>query len=244
MSGRVALPAFGSTALMLDMDGTLLEIAPTPDAVVVPPDLLDILRRLRARLDDALAVVSGRPVEQLEALLADAPFALAGEHGGALRCRPDGPLERVPLPIPDPAWIEQAERIVDTHPGLLLERKERGFVVHYRAVPELGPAAHDALTALLRDAPAFTLSAARMAWEVRPRGADKGTAVRSLIQNAHFAGRLPLFIGDDVTDEDGIAAAVALGGAGLRVPEAFGGAPANVRTWLARAAEAGAWPDL
>ena len=244
MSQRFALPPFDQTALLLDMDGTLIDIAPTPDAVVAPAEMLESLRRLRARLDDAVAVVSGRPADQLEALLGDAPFALASEHGGALRYRPGAALERVALPRPDPAWLAEAEQMVRRHPKLLLERKENGFVVHYRAAPELGQVAEAELARMLRDSALFTIEPARMAWEVRPRGADKGTAVAALMRLRPFVGRLPLFIGDDVTDEDGIAASVALGGAGLRVPEAFSGAPAQVRDWLARAAQSGAWPEL
>jgi trehalose 6-phosphate phosphatase len=241
--GSGPLPPFGRTALLLDMDGTLLDIAPTPDQVVIPEELPTTLQRLRVSLGDALAVVSGRPIEQLEALLGDAPFALAGEHGGAIRYRPAAAVERVPLASPDPAWQQQAARLAEAHPGVLLEVKQHGFVLHYRAVPELGPMLRDALAELLRDTRAFILLPARKAWEVRPAGADKGTAVAALMRAAPFAGRLPLFIGDDVTDEDAIAAARQLGGAGLRVPEAFGN-PTGVRAWLRRATEIGAWPAL
>jgi trehalose 6-phosphate phosphatase len=241
--GSGPLPPFDRAALLLDMDGTLLDIAPTPDQVVVPQELPEILRRLRIALGDALAVVSGRPIEQLEALLGDAPFALAGEHGGAIRHRPAADVERTPLASPDPAWVRQAARLAEAHPGVLLETKQHGFVLHYRAVPALGPLLRDALADLLRGTPAFTLLPARKAWEVRPAGADKGTAVAALMRNPPFAGRVPLFIGDDVTDEDAIVAARELGGAGLRVPEVFGN-PTAVRAWLARAAETGAWPGL
>jgi trehalose 6-phosphate phosphatase len=223
------------------MDGTLLDIAPTPAEVTVPEGLRETLRRLRALLGDALAVVSGRPIDQLEALLGDAPFALAGEHGGALRRRPGAAVERLPLPAPDPAWIGAAMDIAAAHPGVLLETKEHGFVLHYRAVPELAPLLHEALRRLIGHSPVFTLLAAKMAWEVKPAGADKGVGVRLLMQQAPFAGRLPVFIGDDVTDLDGIEAARALGGAGMLVAETFGD-PAGVRAWLARIAADGDWP--
>ena len=236
------LPPFGRAALLIDMDGTLLDIAATPDQVVVPEGLPETLRHVRDLLGDALAVVSGRPIEQLEALLGDAPFALAGEHGGAIRPRPAAGVARVPLPAPNPAWLAQAARLAEVHPGVLLETKSRGFVLHYRAAPMLGPMLRDTLLAIIGDARAFTLLAARMAWEVKPAGVDKGTAVGLLMREAPFAGRLPVFIGDDVTDEDGIAAARALGGAGLLVPDTFGD-PRSVRAWLARIAAAGDWPD-
>ena len=224
-------------ALLLDLDGTLLDIAPTPAAVRVPADLPDTLRRLRARLDDALAVVSGRPAEQVDALLPGVAYAVAGEHGGAMRFAPDAPVERPPLPPPPPAWLAAAEALVGSHPGTLLERKARGFVLHYRLAPAAGPALERGLLALLDGQATHLLMPAHMAFEVRPRGADKGTAVASLLERAPFAGRIPVYVGDDVTDEDAIRVARARGGCGLRVAEAFGDA-AGVRAWLGRLAGA------
>ena len=234
-----ALPPPARAALLLDLDGTLLDIAPTPDSVVVPEGLLDALRRLVVRLDGALAVISGRPVAQVDALLHSIPTAVAGEHGGATRFAPGAALERVPLPGAPSEWLAAAERIAAANPGVLLERKERGFVLHYRAVSVLGPALKTELEALIGSSQEFALMQARKAWEIKPRGADKGTAVTALMARAPFAGRLPIFIGDDVTDEDGMAVARAMGGAGLRVGEAFRD-PAAVRDWLAAAGEA--WP--
>jgi len=223
------LPAHA--ALLLDLDGTLLDIAPTPDAVVVPPALLEALRTLRGALGDAVAVVSGRPVEQVEALLQGAPYAVAGEHGGAIRHAPGGALERPDLPELPADWLEQAGRLAADWPGALLERKAHGFVLHYRQAPAAGPALHQALLALLGGAGAFSIMPALMAWEVKPRGADKGRAVHRLMMRPPFAGRVAVFIGDDLTDEDGMRAARELGGFGLRVPDRFGDA-AGVRAWL------------
>jgi trehalose 6-phosphate phosphatase len=231
MSASPALP--DRAALLLDVDGTLLDIAPRPDLVVVPPDLVTVLRALRIRLNGALAVITGRPVEQVDALLGDAPFAVAGEHGGAIRHAPGEPIRRPELPAPPPAWLDAAGRIAAAHPGVMLEPKLRGFVLHYRAAPEAGDALQIALATLIApDRDRFQLMPARMAWEVRPQGADKGVAVRQLMAEPPFAGRVPVFVGDDVTDEDGIAAAAALGGRGLFVPEVFGDA-VGVRAWLA-----------
>ena len=127
----------------------------------------------------------------------------------------------------------------------MLERKQRGFVFHYRAVPNAGPALHAAALALVAGDPGrFQVMEALMAWEIRPRGADKGSAVAALMAQAPFAGRTPIFIGDDVTDEDGMRVARAMGGAGLRVDRWFSD-PAGVRAWLAAtAADPGAWPPL
>ena len=233
-----ALPPPSESALLLDLDGTLLDIAPTPDAVRVPPSLPGVLMRLRDRLGGALAVVTGRPVEQVEALLGDVPRAIAGEHGGAIRPAPGAEIERVSLPDPPVEWIVEAARIVERHPGSLLEQKQRGFVFHYRQVPEHGPALGEAAAALIAaERDRFAATPAHMAWEVRPRGADKASAVQALMLLAPFEGRRPIFIGDDVTDLDGIRAATALRGAGLWVPDVFGDA-AGVRAWLGQAADA------
>jgi trehalose 6-phosphate phosphatase len=237
------LPPFAASALLLDFDGTLVDLAPTPDAVVVAPGLRDTLRRLRDRLGGALAIITGRPVETVDALLGDAPYAVAGEHGGAVRHAPGEALIRPSLPSPAPEWLQAAEQLVAAHPGTLLERKARGFALHFRAVPAAGPALHDALTALLSGSGTFELLPAHMLWEVRPRGVDKGKAVRLLLARPPFAGRKPVFIGDDVTDEDAIRAARALGGAGFQVADAFG-SPSGVRTWLRGAAATGDWPAL
>jgi trehalose 6-phosphate phosphatase len=237
----VALPDFDSSALLLDLDGTLLDLAATPDAVVVPPRLVADLRTLRTRLQDALAVVTGRPGAQVDALLGDAPYAVAGEHGGVIRHAPGQAWQHAKLPEPPTASCEAGAAIAAAHPGSLLEPKSRGFVLHYRAAPEHGPALGRALQALVAGMPGFAVMPAHMAWEVKPLGADKGTAVVALMRDPPFAGRLPIFIGDDVTDEDGMAAARLLGGAGLRVQDAFGTAQ-GVRNWLARAARDGVWP--
>jgi trehalose 6-phosphate phosphatase len=237
------LPPFAAAALLLDLDGTLLELAPTPDAVVVPPGLPGTLRTLRDRLGGALGIITGRPVETIDALLGDAPYAVAGEHGGAVRYAPGEALVRPPLPAPPQEWLRAAEQLASAHPGVLLERKARGFALHYRAAPDSAPALRDALTAMLSSSETFELLPAHMLWEVRPRGMDKGKALQDLMARAPFAGRKPVFIGDDVTDEDAMRPARALGGAGFRVDEAFG-TPAAVRAWLQGAATTGDWPAL
>jgi trehalose 6-phosphate phosphatase len=236
------LPPFERTALLLDLDGTLLDIAPAPDKVVVPPGLTDTLRALRQRLEGALAVVTGRPVETVDALLGDAPYAVAGEHGGAIRRAPGEMLERPVLPAPPEAWLAEAERLAATFPGVILERKVRGFGFHFRAAPEAGPVLHDALRAMLANSNSFQLLQGIMMWEVRPIGVDKGNAVTALQARSPFTGRLPVFIGDDVTDEDGIKAARAMGGEGLWVPDVFGDA-AGVRDWLEAVASSGDWSE-
>lgn len=234
------LPPFERAALLLDMDGTLLDLAPTPDAVVVEAGLPEALTTLRKALDGALAIITGRPIEIVDTLFGSAPGAVAGEHGGAVRHMPGGEIERPDLPSPPDAWLQEAAALVAAFPGALLERKARGFALHYRLAPEAKDTFHATLTRMLQTAPGFELHAALMLWEVRPAGADKGGAVWKLMAHAPFAGRLPIFIGDDVTDEDGMRAARQMGGAGFRVDTAFG-TPAGVRSWLKRSAERGGW---
>jgi trehalose 6-phosphate phosphatase len=225
-------------ALLLDMDGTLLDIAPTPASVVVDPALPGVLRSLRAQLGDALAVVTGRQLSVVDALLGGVPYAIAAEHGVAIRHDPAGSVEYPLLPEMPAAWIARAEQAAAAHPGVIFEHKLHGLVLHYRQVPEAGPEMGAVLLAMLEgDGNRFTVMPAHMAFELKPRGADKGTAVMSLMARPPFAGRVPVYVGDDVTDEDGIRAAESLGGFGLRVQEHFGDA-AGVRAWLTRLAAA------
>jgi trehalose 6-phosphate phosphatase len=219
-------------ALFLDFDGTLVEIAPNPSAVIVPPDLPPLLEGLAGRLGGALAIVSGRPLAQVETLL-PVRLAMAGDHGATLRLAPEEPATHLPLPVPPPSWAQRADSLAARFPGALVERKAHGFVVHYRQAPEAETPARVLLAALLEEQEGFVVMPARMAWELKPDAVSKGSAVAAFMARPPFAGRLPLFIGDDVTDEAGMAAARAAGGIGLRLQDAFG-TPARCRAWLGR----------
>jgi trehalose 6-phosphate phosphatase len=237
------LPPPSRAAFLLDFDGTLVDIAPAPDAVVVEPGLIADLHRLRARIGEALAIVSGRPIAQIDALLQGAPYALAGEHGTEFRHAPGAAAEPLDIPQLPAAWIDHARALAAAHPGAKLELKRFGFTLHYRAAPAAGAELGRALQSLLAHDPGrnTVLVPAKMGWEVRPVGADKGTAVNTIMARTPFQGRLPVFVGDDVTDEDGMRAARALGGIGLRVDEVFG-TPAGVRAWIAGLARGEGWP--
>ncbi|GCE91306.1 trehalose phosphatase [Komagataeibacter diospyri] len=239
------LPPPARAAFLLDFDGTLVDIAPTPESVVVAPGLLDTLRRLRDKCGNALAVISGRPIDQIDHFLGDVPYAVAGEHGIAIRHAPGQAVERAPLPSVPAAWIEQADQLAHAHPGVRIERKKAGLVLHYRGAPDAGEALGRVADGwVATTGGAFHVQAAKMAWEIRPAGIDKGHAVEVLMQSAPFAGRSPIFVGDDVTDEDGIRMAVHLGGVGFRIPADFPD-PAAFRGWLAQLAQGGrdAWGD-
>ncbi len=214
------------------MDGTLLDFAPSPMAVVIPPTLPGTLARLRDELGGALAVITGRPVDQIDTLLPGVVPVVAGEHGGALRPALGAGLTRPDLPSPPAAMLAEAEAFAAAQPGVLVERKARGFVLHYRLAPDAAASVAAAVAAWVAPvADRFQSLPAHMAWEIRPLGADKGSAVAAVMALPAFAGKLPVFIGDDVTDEEGMAVARQLGGAGLFVPTAFG-SPGAVRSWL------------
>lgn len=226
-------------ALLLDFDGTLVDIAPTPADVTVTHGLRNALQRLVTEMGGALAVVSGRPIEELDALLAPLRLAAAGEHGAAIRAAANLPSTRPRLPILPGHWRDTVDGLARAHPGVIIEHKAAGLVLHYRLAPAAGALLRDSLERLVAGAADFEVLPAAAAWEVRPRGIDKGLAVRTLMQAPAFRDRLPVFIGDDVTDEDGIAAAIAMGGVGLRVADAFGDA-AGVRAWLGQLASGAA----
>jgi trehalose 6-phosphate phosphatase len=218
-------------ALFLDFDGTLVEIAPRPEAVVIPAALPGLLRRVAARLDGALAIVSGRPLAELDAFI-PVPLAMAGEHGAVLRPAPHAEAERLALPTPPAEWQRQAQVLAARFPGVLVEPKSHGFVLHFRQAPDAGEPGRALLDGLVAGAEAFTVMPAHMAWEVKPSAVSKAGVVRRLMARPPFAGRVPVFIGDDVTDEAGMAAAREAGGHGLRLQDAFG-TPAALRAWLA-----------
>jgi len=228
------IPAIeGNWALFLDLDGTLLDIAPRPDAVVVPPGLVTTLQGLAQRLDGALAIVTGRGRVVADALLA--PLRLPGGfgHGAELRDaagRMRGDDTIPPLPA---HWPARLAAEAAAWPGVILECKPHGIALHHRAAPQFRDATRDALLALLRGHDdTFALLPAHMAFEIRPRAATKARAVHALMQALPFRGRRPVFVGDDITDEDGMAAACDLGGIGLHVGRDFRGGPSEVRAWL------------
>jgi trehalose 6-phosphate phosphatase len=239
------LPPIAATAFCLDLDGTLLDIAPKPELVAVPPGLIETLLRLRSRCGEALAIVSGRPVPQIEALLPGVAYAIAGEHGAAIRHSPGAEIAFGDVPPMPRDWMSQAEAAVARFPGTLVELKSASLVLHYRLAARARETLRAAAEALAARVPGFAVMEASMAWEIKPACINKGAALRAVMAQAPFAGRKPVFIGDDITDRDGIAAAAALGGVGLWVPGHFGDA-AGVRRWLAACCVAGGvnWPGV
>ncbi len=202
-------------ALFLDFDGTLVEIAPTPDQVRVAPGLPALIETLRDRLGGALAVVSGRPIAQIDALLRPAHVAAAGAHGLERRGADDS-LVSAP---PSAAIHTVRDRLlpfVAARPELVLEDKGVSLSLHYRRVPGLEAQCRAAMDAAL-DGLDLELLDGKMVLEVRPHGMDKGRAIAEFVAEPPFAGRLPVFIGDDRTDEDGFDRVNAHGGWSIKV---------------------------
>ena len=205
-------------ALFLDVDGTLIEIAETPDAVVVPASLKSLLNALSTRLDGALALVSGRSIADLDVLFTPLQFTASGIHGCERR-EPTGCMARPQIDTSALAAIRaELSEWVRHHPALLMENKAYALAVHYRRAPELEATVRSHLMPLLeRAGGAFELHRGKFVFEIRPAGFSKRNAVHSFMQQVPFAGRVPMFIGDDVTDEDGFAMVNSLGGISVRV---------------------------
>jgi trehalose 6-phosphate phosphatase len=204
-------------ALFLDVDGTLLEIALTPESVVVPPRVPVLLERLRQRQGGALALVSGRSLNDLDQLFTMPDLPAAGLHGLERR-HADGTLVRPPTP----AWIATARielaAFMAANPGTVFEDKGLSLALHYRLAPAVGPAAV-ALAASMAAAigSGAVVQQGKMVVELRPAGIDKGGAILALLATPPFLGRRPVFAGDDVTDEHGFKAVNEAGGVAIRI---------------------------
>ncbi|MBE9606828.1 trehalose-phosphatase [Acetobacteraceae bacterium H6797] len=228
-------------ALFLDIDGTLLDLARRPELVVVPAELPGLLRQISASLDGALALVTGRDLPSVDGIgQGSRPFdglSVAAEHGALIRQVGDAaPVGSLPEPLP--AWRQAADDFGARHEKAVVEQKRFGIVLHVREAPEAADEARALIESFIPEGQGhFRAVPAHAAVELRPVMADKGRVLLRLMEGAPFAGRQPVFIGDDVTDEDGMAAARSLGGFGYHVGRDFGGETANVRAWLAEMAK-------
>lgn len=208
------LQARGPIALFIDFDGTLVEIAATPDGIVVPARLAAQLYEVGERLDGRLALVSGRAIDNLEEHLGPLAIARAGSHGVSVMLADGTRLGEEPLAIPDAAGgalREFAER-----EGFILETKPHGAALHFRGDPALETLGLD-FAAELAAKHDLAVKRGKCVIELVRIGADKGSAVRAFMAEPSFAGAMPVFLGDDVTDEDGFAAAEEAGGFGILV---------------------------
>jgi trehalose 6-phosphate phosphatase len=241
---RSAMP--DGWAVFLDVDGTLLDIAGTPEGVAVEPGLPAALSALSTRLGGALALVTGRRLTFLDTLFPGLAFPAAGLHGAEMRFA-DGTLREVePSPLLSIAR-RRLETAATAWPGVLVEDKGASFGAHYRRAPQFEGQVEAIMSSIAADlGDTHSIQRGKSVVEIRPRGHDKGAAVAAFMAAPPFLGRRPLTIGDDVTDEAMFAAANALGGVSVRVgsPDeptlatAFLPAPADVRAWITEVAEA------
>ena len=202
-------------ALFLDFDGTLVDLAPKPDQVVVTPELLASLSSLQARLGGRLAVISGRPIEEIDKLLVPLTLPASGVHGMQRRGS-DGVLQL--LPPPDFSGVRAAaQALAARHPGLWVEEKHGALALHYRQAPELQALCSATLGAAVRDNSGLILMEGKMIVEVKAAGVSKGTAIRDFLLEAPFAGYRAVFAGDDTTDEAGFDFVQSVGGVGIKV---------------------------
>jgi trehalose 6-phosphate phosphatase len=238
-------PVSKNTALLLDIDGTLLDLARTPDSVKVPRELVRALESLTRRLSGALAFVSGRSLDSIDRLFAPFRPAAIGTHGGEMRAV-DGSVSRS-QPLPD-SVRQVFTGLASNIPGLLLEDKKSALALHYRLAPEALPVLQSAMEKHVKlfEAEQVQVLHGKAVVEVRRQGVDKGAAVAALVRQEPFAGRAILFGGDDATDEDVFRILPRLGGQGFSVGRKFPGAehhfesPRAVRDWLAHVADGGA----
>lgn len=242
-------PPSDDWALFLDVDGCLLDLAPSPDAVVVPGGLREGLESLQARLDGALALVSGRTIAALDAIFAPSRFNAVGLHGVERRDAGGGSAA-LQAPAELGGVRAAAARLASVYEGALVEDKGAAIALHWRRAPEAEAALQAFATHSLQRLPGYRLQHGKQVVELypgRPDGdsIDKGGAIAGLLESAPFRGRVPVFAGDDLTDESGFELVNARGGISVLVGDRSPSAatrgladPDAVRAWLGLAPEA------
>jgi len=232
----------GEWAILLDIDGTLLDLAPTPREVWVPPGLAESLSRLHDRTSGALALVSGRSLNDIDLIFAPEQFPAVGGHGAEMRISTDSEAVAVHAPPMDKELKRRLAAIAKLSPGILLEDKGCSLALHYRLAPHAEKAIYEAVSLIRADLPNAPIEVlpGKCVCEIKQSGFDKATGVRELMTHAPFLGRRPIFIGDDVTDESVFAMMPDVGGLAFSVGRRAQGVtdyfdePRDVRAWLAR----------
>ena len=229
----------GPCAFFLDIDGTLLDLADHPGLIRVDGELVALLKALGRAAGGALALISGRSVKDIDSLLADSGFCVAGQHGAERRDF-SGTMHAREV---SRAALETARRglalVAARHPALVLEDKGVNFAVHFRSAPELGEQTQAAVRGLAGELGGeFEVQLGKMVVELRPAGKDKGVAISEFLSEAPFRGRTPVFVGDDLTDETGFELINRVGGHSVKVGQGKSAArwrledAAAVRAWL------------
>lgn len=230
----------GKVAILLDVDGTLLDIAPTPDAVHVPATLRKTLATLQQRTGGALALVSGRPLRSIDLLFAPLRLSAVGGHGAEIRTSPEATIEGRKRPLLDPEIRKKLLAIGSKVPGIIVEDKDYSVALHYRLVPDKQEAVEDALAVVYDELPPGSVEIlhGKRVIEIKKAGFNKGTGLRDLMAHPPFAGRRPIFVGDDKTDEAAFAVVPEYDGLAISVGRQVSGvaehfeAPSDVRRWL------------
>src|SRR6195952_3022848 len=229
------------TAILLDIDGTLLELMPTPREVWVPPGLTKTLNRLLARTNGALAFVSGRSLNDIDLIFAPDQFPVVGGHGAEMRIDPENESVASHAPPMDKELKRRLAAIAKLSPGILLEDKGYSLALHYRLAPHAEKAIYEAVSLIRADLPNAPIEVlpGKSVCEIKPSGFTKATGVIELMNHEPFRGRRPIFIGDDVTDETVFAIMPDLNGLSFSVGRRAHGVaghfaePRDVREWLA-----------
>jgi trehalose 6-phosphate phosphatase len=232
----------GESAILLDIDGTLLDLAPTPREVWVPPRLAETLNRLHDKTSGALALVSGRSLNDIDLIFAPEQFPAVGGHGAEMRISIDSEAVATHAPPMDKELKRRLAAIARLSPGILLEDKGYSLALHYRLAPHAEKAIYAAVSLIRADLPNAPIEVlpGKCVCEIKQSGFDKATGVRELMTHEPFLGRRPIFIGDDVTDESVFAIMPDLGGLAFSVGRRAQGVaghfdePRDVRAWLAR----------
>jgi trehalose 6-phosphate phosphatase len=232
----------GECAVLLDIDGTLLDLAPTPREVWVPPGLANTLSQLHAKTLGALALVSGRSLNDIDLIFAPEQFPAVGGHGAEMRVSIDSESVAVHAPPMDMELKRRLAAIAKLSPGILLEDKGYSLALHYRLAPHAEKAIYEAVSLIRADLPNAPIEVlpGKCVCEIKHSGFTKATGVRELMTHEPFRGRRPFFIGDDVTDESVFAIMPDFGGLAFSVGRRAQGVaghfdePRDVRAWLAR----------
>ncbi|WP_185960326.1 trehalose-phosphatase [Erythrobacter insulae] len=206
----------GPVSLFLDFDGTLVELAPGPDAIEPKAGLADAIAELANRLDGRCAIVSGRGLDDIATHIGPLPVAGAGSHGSDIRNAAGQQLGEAARGLP--AAIERQLKAYAAQNALNYEDKPHGGALHYRSNPDAGPAAH-AFAESLAASHGWAAQSGKCVVEIVAKSANKGSAVETFLREVPFAGSRPFFVGDDLTDEAGFAACIQAGGAGILVGE-------------------------
>ncbi|MFC5435901.1 trehalose-phosphatase [Rhodanobacter umsongensis] len=240
------LPDAGACwAVFLDVDGTLLDFADDPLSVRPGASLLALLHALHQALDGALALVSGRELADLDRMFAASHWAAAGLHGLQLR-HADGGRRNFAVVPADQAHMREAARALAGHfEGVQMEDKQAAIALHCRRAPAQWASLHEAAAALVAQLPGYELQPGNLVLEFKPVGMDKGHAVLELLQRAPFAGRRPVYLGDDLTDEHAFASINSRHGLSVRIgtrqpslAEFTLPGPAAAEAWLSRVLDA------